>query len=643
MAELLSVLGAGALWILAFIVVVVVVYRLPGKDSFGLSSVLIGYVLFYFAQITLVKVLDLATLLSTPALWAAYIALVIAGISFLSVRRNDGYAVLSLRRVVPNDVEERNIRWIAITCAGAIVGGLAVFALLSPVAVWDVHAYHMPMVASYMQNETLSVGATQDLRQIYRVNGAELQMLNVALLSRSDAWMELPNLLALAVSLVAVFLIGRMVLRREAAAYLTVVLTLTAPQILYGSATAKNDIIFLALILGTFYWVLRIAMDPHTHVRAWVAVLALTVSLAVATKVMGLNVVGTAGLVLLVLVLRRRLPLRRLVLFGGISLAAVLILVGDVYWSNFQQAQVPVGIRPGEVDFIVGASNFAAAAKFYLYDLSFRRLITTQVFEHDFSHFGYFFPFILMLGTVAAVRQMVVRNEQHSAVRVMALLSFTLFLSVILVRHPIQWDQRFMIWMVPAFAVLAGTLVRRWQVSVQLAAISFCSAFALFNVIQMYTNASGGIFPKSSLHLLSNGELPRLADVAHEKYLYKIDGFQLLGEESGERDSILYVGAEDTWMYPAWGRRFTRHVSGVRDSADLAIKMRSGAYAFVVVEGEAADELQHAAADPESGAGYVELYASPQRSILRREHRGSILRLEHRADSAAVDRLTRYR
>src|SRR5690606_28689203 len=136
---------------------------------------------------------------------------------------------------------------------------------------------------------------------------------------------------------------------------------------------------------------------------------------------------------------------RGVVLFGVAAAVALLALAGTVYWSNLSRSAVPVGVAPGEVSFTIGPANAIAAARFYLYDLSFKRLVVPQVFEHDFMHYGYFFPFLLLAGTVVALRQFRARRFVLAA---LALMGGVLFLSVIALRLPIQWDQRFMMWMV---------------------------------------------------------------------------------------------------------------------------------------------------------------------------------------------------
>ena len=618
MPELLRTLGAAVVWLLAFALVTAFVDSSRRQHTFQLSSLIGGYAAFFLFQVLVVKVLHFASLLQSEALLFIYAAgLIGGGVVFARQGRRPNFGLHTFSAGLGKD-NDAGVAHLALICTAAIVAGLALFSLVVPVHVWDVQAYHMPMVAGYVQNESLTLGATQDLRQQFRVNGAELQMLNLALLSGSDAWMELPNLLALVVSLAAAFELGRLVLGSDLKAWLVVILMLTAPQILFGSITAKNDIVFLALILGTFYWIIRVVAEPHDRLFSRLTVAALLCSLAIATKVMGLNVLGTAGLVLLVFVGLKRFPLRAVFVFTGVALVGILVLVGDVYWSNLSRTQVPVGIMPGEVTFTTGIPNLVEAARLYLYDIPIRRILAPQVFEHDFSHYGYLFPLLLLVGGWAMIGQVKRSGEGPTALRVLSLLTVILFVSVILVRKPIMWDQRFMIWMVPVFAMLAVSILPNWSRSTYLAIASFCAALAVINLVQIYSNASGGILARSAVHLVTTGEVPRLTDVAHDRYLYKIEGFDVLAAEASAKDSILYVGAEDTWMYPAWGRGFSRHVEGVRDSSDVAHKTASGAYAFIVVEADAADVLEQAAFAAGVHGGYAELYASPNRRILMR-------------------------
>jgi hypothetical protein len=617
MTELARSVAAGALWTLAFVVIALNARRrVSGLTHQG---VLVAYPAFFAFQVVLAKALAAAGLLTSAAMLAGYVVAVSAGsVGYYIRRRGAALAPDDPRDPGPDDDADAVLtRRVVLAGAGVIIAGLALFSLISPVAIWDVLAYHMPMVASYIQNGSLDAWPTQDLRQIYRVNAGELQLLNLALLSGSDAWVELPNALALAVCLVATFELARSALRRRSLAWLVVAVVLTAPQIQFGAASAKNDLTFTAVLLGAFFWAIRAAASPSTAVTAYVSLAAVCGGLAAATKVMGLNVLGAVGLLLVILVARRRLPLRAVVTFGAAAVVTLLVLVGDVYWANYVRDAVPVGVAPNEVNFRFGPGNLVAAARFYIYDLTFKRLLITQVFEHDFAHYGYLFPFIAAGAVVTALRQVMRPGVRAVALAGLAVMAAGLFLSVIAVRLPIEWDQRFMIWLVPALAILAASLAERLDERRVLALATGAVSFGLVNFFLIFSNGAEGLFARSATHLAVTGTVARDVDVPSDRWGWMIEGFSVL-DRAAASDSVLYVGSDDSWMYPAWGRGFTRHVRGVWNATDAAAQVAARRHRFVVIEAIAPEPIREAATSAAQRNGYVPLFASERRTILER-------------------------
>jgi hypothetical protein len=626
-AELLRAVATAALWVGVLAVMVWAVNRSSGRWSWHPSALLSAFPVFYLGQILGIKILNVLGLLSAGSL---ALALIGAGVAVAAMARRSEPASRNDRPNRPANPRDGgdshglpSVSAIALVCVGLALVGLAVFSLVAPTHVWDVQAYHMPMVASYVQNESLAPWPAQDLRQIYRVNGAELQMLWLALLARSDALVELPNLVALAVGLVATFEITHRALGRRDLAHLAVLSVLTAPQVLLGSVTAKNDLVFMALILCCFYWVMRAAEEGPGRPGRAVTLAGLCAGIAIATKVMGINVLGAAGLALLVLVVRKRVPIRAPLTLGLVGGVAVLLLVGDVYWQNFTRSPgLPVGTMPGEIQFRSGLSNILAAGRFYLYDVSFRRLVTPQIYQHDFSHFGYAFPLVLLLGAIGGGRTWLRRGERDTMVGTLALLVAILFGSIIAVRESIQWDQRFMIWLVPAMTVLALSLFRRATSGSILVAVSFACAFTLSNVFVLITNAEDSLFVRSATHLAKKRELASLLDVPPIDFPRKIDGFDRLAELAGDGDSVLYVGAEDTWMYPAWGRRFRWRVRGVDGPEDAATQVGERGHRFVVLEDDASADLRRTVLAAAEEASYATLVDANGRLLLIRSEAG---------------------
>lgn len=621
MTELLLAAGSGLLWLAAFAAVTLLVARwFPDEPG---PTLLAAYPLFCAAQVLVARLASALGLLTSGAFLVLYAALAVTAAA-LWIARGPAAPAQPLGgdpgTANETDPDIRLVRRVVLGCAAAVLAGLLLFALVSPVHVWDVLAYHLPMVASYIQNGSLDAWPTQDLRQVFRVNAGELQMLHVALPARSDALVELPNLLGLAVLLVGTLELARLEYGRTALPWLAVAIVLTAPQVLVGAATGKNDLLFVAVVIAAFYWMVRAGLARDGRTTRCIALAALSAAVAAATKVMGLNVLGAVGLLALVLAARRRLPFRAVLQFGVVALLALLALAGDVYWKNFSRSVVPVGISPGEISYTFGPGNITAAARFYLYDLPVRRLLTPQLFEHDFLHYGYLFPVLLAAGCVVAFRQL---RERRFVLASLALIGAALFVSVIALRLPIQWDQRFMIWMVPTLAILALSLARRWAPRALVAATAAAASLALVQLALTITNESDGLFMRSAQHLAGTGTLARHADVPNPRYTAMGAGFAALDAAAGPRDSVLYAGTDDSWMYPAWGARFSRYVVGVDDAEQAAAQVRSGRFRFIVVENEAREPIRRAIATTAAGAGYRTLQQADGRVIFVRAITGA--------------------
>jgi hypothetical protein len=623
--ELASAMGAGALWLGVFAALVLCVRWSHGTPT-G-RAMLVAYPAFVAAQVVLANVLGAAGALTSAGVRVAYLAglaAALAGLALQRRRRHPRDAAAPFNdtprpRHADTDGANRTIRRIALATACLVFTALTLFTLVVPVRIWDTLAYHMPMVASYIQNGSLDAWPTQDLRQIYRVNTGELQMLNIALLARSDAWVELPSLLGLAVVLVASFELARITFHRPLLPWLVVLLVLSAPQIVIGAGSEKNDLSFTAALLCAFYWMIRAGLAPRPARTAHASMAALSAAVAGATKVMGLNVVGATGLLALALAYRRRLLVRDVAVYTAAAVASLLVLAGSVYLFNAGRSPVPVGVAPGEVHYTFGLANITEAVRYYVLDLTLKRLIVIPRLEHDFLHYGYLFPFMLAIGVVAAVRQL---GRRRFVPACLTLLAVALLLSVIAVRQPIGWDQRFMIWLVPTLAILALTTAERLADRRLVAVAWVAAALAAGNVALALGAESDNLFRRSALHLATTGGLPRYLDVPNRRYLHMRDGYDTLDGAAAPRDSILYAGTDDSWMYPLWGRRFTRHVEGVWDADHAASRIATRRFRFLVVEHGTAPDILTAARQQAAASGYRTLTTARDRTIFVRDDSG---------------------
>jgi hypothetical protein len=71
-------------------------------------------------------------------------------------------------------------------------------------------------------------------------------------------------------------------------------------------------------------------------------------------------------------------------------------------------------------------------------------------------------------------------------------------------------------------------------------------------------------------------------------------------------------------MYPAWGRRFTRHVRGVAGEGDAVEQIAAGSWRFIVVEEAAEPGLCAATRRAATARAYRVLHEGGVRVILER-------------------------
>ncbi len=627
MNELFEVLAAAALWLSVFFALTAVVNQKSGRLVLSAAGMLSSYPIFSFFQVVLVKALDLFHGLNPQSITIAHLSVLGTLLFLLYVRRSAPKRAEPLERGEPGDLLNRIF---AGSTLAIILALLVPLSLLIPVHFYDDHNYHMPMVASYLQNHTLADFATQSLRQISRPYAAELQLLNLAFLSRSDTWMELPNLLALGVSLAATFEMAKLILGRKNLALLCVVLMLTAYQILLAPLTASNDLPFTALTLSAFYWLIRAALDPSANVGLRMTMLGLSVGLATATKVLGICLFAATAFVLAILAITRCLPRRAFLWFSITGLLFIILFVGNVFWENLSRGIIPVGVVPGE--YRPRVFPLLPAARYYLYELPFRSFLTpSSLWGYGSAHYGYLYPLLFFAGGVRIAHQLLhSKRPSNPGLWTLALLTVVLFLSVIGFRRPQPSDQRFMIWVVPSLTILAVSFLQHLKPARILIGTLFVSGLVLFSFFHIYYGSpslTAFLTRASARHFQEHRELPRFVDffpegemrLADGRAIRKLQGYEILEREMAVSDRVLYIGGRQTWMYPSWGRRFTRFVTGVSDLNDALGKIESKQYRFIVFEKQAEPDLRDLSLKSAKALGYVRIANTRRRAIYKRQ------------------------
>jgi 4-amino-4-deoxy-L-arabinose transferase-like glycosyltransferase len=593
-----------------------IVNRKRGQDSFSLSGVLVVYPLFVFFQILLSKMLHYLHLLNAPMHLLAYYLLIAALLYWVSK-----VGVVPGRLLTPGEP----VQLIVLATAGMILVLVSVIALAEPPLSWDDNVYHLPMVAQYFQNHSLSPWATQCLRQIARPNGSELQMLHLAFFSGSDAWLELPHLLGFFVILVATFQIATLILQKKNLAFLTVILILTAPQFAVIAGTYRNDLIFVAFVLTAFYWVIRTVCNRLEKPGFNMGLAGLSVGLASSTKVMGPCLLVSIVSVLLFMALFKKVSWTSLGWFLFSAFASTILLVGEIYWRNFNLFGIPVGVVPDEDrgnKFGFGWPALQSIFTYYFHTLGIKRLFLQEFSSPGRSHFGYFFHPMLVMGVFAAFRQGIrLKSEQGKALRILSLLALTLFVAVYAYRAPASHDQRWMSWLVPVVAILTLSLFESWSEERIRKVTAALSVYVLIYTAYLCFGPSDyGRNNRSSIaYLFQRGRPARASDLRLRGSLKeRFENYWVLNAQARKRDHVLFVGGGWSIMYPSWGRNFGRVVDGVANLNDALEKMDSGRYRFIIVDNDAKPELREAALTKVNALGYGGIASDSYRTLYKR-------------------------
>jgi hypothetical protein len=177
-------------------------------------------------------------------------------------------------KIRPAVVRPRPLEAILAGAIAAIVGVVAVTALLSPPNSADAMAYHMPRVIYWAQAGSVAFFPTPYFNQVMLQPLAEYLMLHTYLLSGGDRWINLITCGAFAGCIAGVSAIAReMGLSSRAQAFVALFCA-TLPNAILQASGAKNDMLLALWLVCVVYFAVR--REPM-----W---LGLAVGLALATK-----------------------------------------------------------------------------------------------------------------------------------------------------------------------------------------------------------------------------------------------------------------------------------------------------------------------------------------------------------------------
>ena len=155
---------------------------------------------------------------------------------------------------------------------------MTILALATPQLDWDSNAYHLPRAVLWLQQGGIGeIGGASDVRLSWAPPGAEIAIAFTMAVARSDRYVALPQLAALAVAVVAVVGLARRVGFAIRPALFAGLVFGCLPIVLLQSATTFNDLVVGALLLAALFFALG-------GTRRDAGLAAVTVALALVTK-----------------------------------------------------------------------------------------------------------------------------------------------------------------------------------------------------------------------------------------------------------------------------------------------------------------------------------------------------------------------
>ena len=334
--------------VLAFSFLVTAILRPPARSAALLSIYLLSY-----ANIVLVgQITNALYMLNNPGLWLAlHAALALAA---LLVWHVTGRAPLTgpwrdaEGRFWPAGLRASLKSWPDLW---VLALGVGLAFLVSAALVWimppnnnDSLATHMSRIGYWMQRGSFFPWPSHRVWQVsYPVN-MQLQMFWTVLFLGSDRLVEIVQWLGTLAAAVGVFGIARLLGASRPQSLFAALIWATFPEIILESTTTQNDLVAGTLFAAMLY-LLFLGLRRGESGRAGpLALSALALGLGLGTKqTLFFLMPGMALVLLLVLVYSGRRAFRYLLAWGGMSLAAFILVGAYMYVVNQITFNHPMG------------------------------------------------------------------------------------------------------------------------------------------------------------------------------------------------------------------------------------------------------------------------------------------------------------
>ena len=303
-----------------------------GTRRYGLREALVVALVGLCAISTLVtEALSLGHAITFRAMSATWFLL--AGLSFTAWRRADRNHLLAVGRHLRSLVGAPDpLARFGLIVVATILAVTLLTALRSPPNTWDAMTYHLPRVAAWIQHGSIDFFPTSITRQDYQPPLAGFLILQLQVLSRSDAWANLPQWSAFLACIILVSLIVKDFGQPWPVQVLGALAMAALPAAILQSSGAQTDLVCSAFCLATAYFLMRLARETTPMLVLCAGFSAGLALLSKGTAYLYLTAIGlTLGPVCLVAMWRRS---QWATILAVASVAALAVVLNAGHWAR---------------------------------------------------------------------------------------------------------------------------------------------------------------------------------------------------------------------------------------------------------------------------------------------------------------------
>lgn len=461
--------------------------------------------------------------------------------------------------------------------------------LLIPIALWalfalwkgailppqshDALSYHLPKAVMIMRAHGFEQFVAPDTRITNLPANYELMVADVMLLSGSDRLTEWINTLAFLLLLCTTATFAERWWPQWPYRAAAALVTASAPVLLLHSAADKNDIPACLFAATALLWGARWSARGG---RMPMLLLIVSLALAGGTKPNALAI--AVGLAPFFLMRARGLRVREVALTAIIAVAAFVVLGGASYIENYFHGGAPIAVNIAGVE--AGTGMRIAWGDFAnLWQFPVLLLIVPFVsypsavwvpwrheywfwphYEIYFSHYGKLIAILVVLLPLFVIRYRRIGDDTNRRERMAGSLAGLIAVALIL---PLHIHPAGMFASLPRYIAFILPIIVAWSVPPLLHEIQSRVPLLAWTL----TWILAATFATTAIDCAINDRFAPLDFVIEaarhpgtRRVFFRNRAGSVVDRMAGPDDTIAVDGGFDTWVYPAYGARFTRPV-----------------------------------------------------------------------------------